>query len=541
MTKFTFKNYKFHLLFIIILFISTSFRFSENEKRVALIIGNSGYKDYPLNNPANDAKKMKETLEAAGFEVTVVLNSSQKNLKTAISNFGNKLSNQKNTVGLFYYAGHGIQANGKNYLVPVDAIINSEADYEINCVNLEVLNDYIERASNQMNIIILDACRNNPFAKKNRSFGTAGGSGLAAFNAPSGTMIAFATSPGKVAADGSADNGLYTQELIKAIKIPNIKIEDVFKRVRIQVKKLSQDEQIPWENSSITGDFYFTENRTISTENTKTIEPIEAPIVKKEINNNLKNQGAVFISGSTFKMGAINRPYNEFPIHTVRVDDFWISKYEVTVKEWKKYCKAVNKEMPVPIGIEFENINMTDYWNSKENNPITNVSWLEAVEYTNWYSQQMGVAQSYRINDATVEWDRNSNGFRLPTEAEWELAARGSLKSNNLPFAGSNVESEVGWSNANSDDKTHPVGLKKANEANLFDMTGNVWEWCFDWYDEYYYKNSEKENPSGIVSGTMKSIRGGSWLSNDNKITVRKGKTIKTKSTEIGFRLAHNN
>lgn len=535
------RNILISLFFILVYKVyPATFQTRNSEKRVALIVGNSSYKDYPLNNPTNDAKKMKETLESVGFEVIIVLNSTQKNLKAAISTFGNKLSSQRNTIGLFYYAGHGIQANGKNYLVPVDANITSEADYEINCVNIEVLNDYIERASNQMNIIILDACRNNPFAKKNRSFGTAGG--LVSFNAPTGTMIAFATAPGKVAADGSEVNGLYTQELIKAIKIPNIKIEDVFKRVRIQVKKLSQDEQIPWENSSITGDFYFTsDNSPAVNNNFEKDEIVDIPVIKKEVNTDFKNQGLIYIKGTSFKMGATNRPYNEFPVHVVNLNDFWISKYEVTVKEWKMYCQATQKEMPTPIGMDFENTNITSYWNKIENNPITNISWTEAIEYANWYSLQMGLNEVYVNNDGVVSWNRNANGFRLPTEAEWELAAKGGGKGSNYLFAGSNIENEISWFSENSDDKTHPVGLKKANEANLYDMSGNVWEWCYDWYDEYYYKNSEKDNPSGVSIGTMKSIRGGSWLSTENRISIRKGRTPKTKSTEIGFRLVRNN
>jgi uncharacterized caspase-like protein len=207
-----------------------------------------------LRNPVNDAKTMAEELKKLGFEVTIVTNGSQNQMKQAISNYGAALSKDKNTVGLFYYAGHGMQVKGKNYIIPTDAKIEKEPDVEVFCVDMDGLLSNLEYAGNAMNMIILDACLNNPFS---RSFRSQAGNGLATVNAPSGTVIAFATSPGSVAADGEGQNGLYTQEFIKALQIPNIKIEDVFKKVRTQVKTLSNGQQIPWENSALEGDFYF--------------------------------------------------------------------------------------------------------------------------------------------------------------------------------------------------------------------------------------------------------------------------------------------
>jgi hypothetical protein len=224
------------------------------EKRVALIIGNADYKSAPLRNPVNDAVLMTSELKKLGFEVITVKNGSQNQMKAGISKFGELLAKDKNTVGLFYYAGHGLQIKGKNYLVPTDANITKEPDVEVYCVDLDGLLANLEYAGNNMNIIILDACRNNPFG---RGFRSQAGNGLATVNAPVGTIIAFATAPGSVAADGDGQNGLYTQEFVKALSTPNAKIEDVFKKVRTQVKTLSDGKQIPWENSSIEGDFYF--------------------------------------------------------------------------------------------------------------------------------------------------------------------------------------------------------------------------------------------------------------------------------------------
>ncbi|MFN8258516.1 MAG: caspase family protein [Bacteroidales bacterium] len=226
----------------------------EYEKRYALVIGNGDYLTAPLRNPVNDADLITKQLTKLNFNVKTLKNATQNQMKLAISEFGSLLAQDKKSVGLFYYAGHGVQVKGKNFLIPVDAKIEKEPDVEVYCVDLDGLLGNLEYSGNNMNIIILDACRNNPFG---RSFRSQAGNGLATVNAPVGTFIAYATSPGSVAADGSGSNGLYTEEFVKAISIPNIKIEDVFKKVRTQVKTISEGKQIPWENSSIEGDFYF--------------------------------------------------------------------------------------------------------------------------------------------------------------------------------------------------------------------------------------------------------------------------------------------
>lgn len=227
-----------------------------NEKRIALIIGNAGYNDGPLRNPVNDARAMASTLRSMDFEVMLHTDVSQRDMKIAIRNFGDEIK-RTGGVALFYFAGHGMQVNGNNYLIPVGAKIERELDVELESVELYRVMGEMEEADNRMNIVILDACRNNPYTRALRS---KTGEGLNITAAPSGTYIAFATAPGSVAADGQGANGLYTQELLYALKVPGLKIEDVFKRVRKQVRIKSNGAQIPWENSSIEGDFYFKTN-----------------------------------------------------------------------------------------------------------------------------------------------------------------------------------------------------------------------------------------------------------------------------------------
>ncbi len=224
------------------------------QKKLALLIGNGAYHDAPLTNPVNDARKMAAALKRLGFEVIVHENVGQKEMKRAIDKFGQALKGYD--VGLFFYSGHGIQVNGENYLMPVDANPASENDVEYDCVNAGRILGKMEDAENKTNIIILDACRNNPFERSwTRS---AKGKGLAFMNAPSGSLIAYATSPGNVAFDMSeSSNSPYTAALLQHIETPNITISEMFQRVRSVVMKETNNEQTPWEATSLTGNFYF--------------------------------------------------------------------------------------------------------------------------------------------------------------------------------------------------------------------------------------------------------------------------------------------
>ncbi|WP_300454887.1 caspase family protein [Accumulibacter sp.] len=224
---------------------------SAAERRVALVIGNAKYKEAPLTNPVNDARDMAAALQRTGFEVIVALDATQKEMNRAIARFGDRLT--ADSVALFYYAGHGMQVRGKNYLIPIDAEIKSESSVRVESVDVDGVLDQL--STSDLNVVILDACRNNPFERRaNRSVGAAG---LAQMEAPKGSLIAYATAPGRTAADGEGRNGLYTQALLKYVQEPGLTIEQVFKNVRREVAKATRDGQIPWESSSMTGDFYF--------------------------------------------------------------------------------------------------------------------------------------------------------------------------------------------------------------------------------------------------------------------------------------------
>jgi hypothetical protein len=224
---------------------------SAAERRQALVIGNGAYRDAPLKNPVGDARAMAAVLRQAGFTVTQIENADRLAMQRATLAFGKALD--RDAVGLFYYAGHGMQVRGINYLIPVGTRAESEDEVEVEAVDVNYVLARLVTAGNRLNIVILDACRDNPFA---RSFRSTGG-GLASITAPTGTLIAYATAPGATAADGDGANGLYTGELIAAIRQGGLRVEDTFKRTRMAVVEKSRGKQTPWESSSLMGDFYF--------------------------------------------------------------------------------------------------------------------------------------------------------------------------------------------------------------------------------------------------------------------------------------------
>ncbi len=247
----------------------------------------------------------------------------------------------------------------------------------------------------------------------------------------------------------------------------------------------------------------------------------------------------ILVKGGSFSMG---NPYNdkarkgeadEKPVHKVNVNDFYISKYEITVKQYKEFIAdksykeferyGVRHSLPPkpdstwwqghPDAKKYWAAQVQEWWGFKSNYPMFHVSWFDAIAYCNWLSIKTGLQPCYSINaDGGIECDYSKNGYRLPTEAEWEYAARGGNKSHNYRFSGSNNFNEVAW----VDDNTlltgpRPVGTKKPNELGIYDMSGNVWEWCNDYYSSFYYSNSPEDNPVNKSPTGYRSLRGGSW------------------------------
>jgi hypothetical protein len=249
------------------------------EARIALIIGNAEYSGSlsPLSNPVNDAALMEDTLEAVGFEVISVRDASQKEMKRAIGRFGAAIaSGGADVTALFYYAGHGLQVDGTNYLVPVTAEIEQEGDVDLESVPAESVLSQMEHAGAKTSIVILDACRNNPLSRSFRSATR----GLARMETPNGSFLAYSTAPGDVAADGDGRNSPFAKALAAEMLKPNQAIEETFRNVRIKVMQETQQKQTPWDSSSMLVPFYFvapTSKAVASIQPIQQAEPVPAP------------------------------------------------------------------------------------------------------------------------------------------------------------------------------------------------------------------------------------------------------------------------
>jgi formylglycine-generating enzyme required for sulfatase activity len=216
----------------------------------------------------------------------------------------------------------------------------------------------------------------------------------------------------------------------------------------------------------------------------------------------------VLVEAGSFQMGSTNGGSDEQPVHTVHITrPFYIAKYAMTFEEYDLFCDDT-------IGIP----RPKDRGWGRGAYPVSGVNWYDAVKYCNWLSEKEGLSPCYEVKGKLTQYDFSANGYRLPTEAEWEYAARGGQKSQGYEYAGSDNVDDVGWYEGNSGRQTHPVGQKQPNELGLYDMSGNMWEWCWDWYGEDYYASSPASDPTGPSSGTGVYIadadrarRGGSY------------------------------
>jgi Caspase domain len=254
------------------------------EKRIALVIGNGAYENVPgLANPRSDAELMATSLQNVGFQVTLITDANQFFMKTQIANFGRELRDGgPDTVGLFYYAGHGVQSRGANFLIPTDAKIQDPADLDLVGVEADWVLRQMESARNITNIVILDACRNNPF----RGAGSLS-NGLAEMDAPTGSFLSYATAPGSVAVDGAGSNSPFTSALANAIQTPGMPIEQVFKQVRVKVLEATGGRQTPWDASSLVSDFRFIDESKV--------DPMETLLWSSVKNTNDPEQLALFL------------------------------------------------------------------------------------------------------------------------------------------------------------------------------------------------------------------------------------------------------
>ena len=506
-------------LFVVLFILLAASGFSQ--QKYALVIGNGAYGSglSRLNNPVNDANDMTAALQGLGFTVEKVLDGNLDQMESAIIRLKNRLSVSKNSYGFFFYAGHGVQSGGVNYLIPVGASIPSENSLRERAVSVQFMLGELNDAGNALNVVVLDACRDNPF-----SWARSGSRGLTVVsNQPADSIIVYATSAGSTAADGTGRNGLFTSHLLNHIKTPGLEVKEIFNRVGADVARASNRTQIPAVYNQFFDHAYLGSRPSAVAAPTPAPQPAPAPVVQPAATPQRPiPANFVRVEGGTFQMGSNSGISNEKPVHSVTVKGFYMGKYPVTQKEW----------------FEVMGTNPSNF--KGDNLPVESVSWFDAVEYCNKRSIKEGLTPAYSGSGNNITCNWNANGYRLPTEAEWEYAAKGGNRDPMVyEYSGSNSVDTVAWYTSNSS-STKPVGTKAPNSLGLYDMSGNVWEWCWDWYGSY--PSGPQTDPRGASSGSDRVIRGGSWggAAQYVRSALRGSNTPSNRGYYLGFRLARS-
>lgn len=638
---------------VLMLTVSLNLSMANALDRTALVIGNSNYKSSLLKNPVNDATDMSRVLKQLGFSVILKINAGRRDMMDALNEFGRNLV--RSEIGIFYFAGHGMQIDNTNYLIPVGARVESESDVMYEGVEAGRILGKMKDAGNRLNVVILDACRNNPFARSFR----ASSQGLAKMDAPPGSILAYATSPGSLAEDGSGRNGVYTGSLLKNLIDPGLTVQELFNQTGLDVMQKTSRKQVPWVSSTPVPRFFLargapedqnlmtaqpqkaqlyvvtdpgggqvrimniaekyydgieldpgryklegakegyrtktqwvtinrpevvdvtltltpepsgsavTSSTVTSVEQTlqkteKKANPVPAasmpddnipppspsagniwkepvtgmefvwvpggcymmgsPVSGKTVQTNVK-EGSLWykalaavssllpygcVSSSTSSRSNIPKSYyeihgyekDETPVHQVCLDGFWMGRYEVTQGQWKKIMDSNPSR-----------------FKSGDDFPVENVAWNDSKQFIT------------RLNDQTGQQ------FALPSEAQWEYAARSGGK--NEKYAGGSHVDSVAWYSGNSGRKTHRVGTKAPNGLGIHDMSGNVREWCEDVFDENAYSRHSRNNPVITWGGSARALRGGSWINFPRNVRAagRGRNPADGRGSLLGFRL----
>jgi formylglycine-generating enzyme required for sulfatase activity len=446
---------------------------------------------------------MKTALQNLGFEVTMVQNTDYRSLASTINRFVAKL--QSGDVALVYYSGHGLSYNGKNYLLPIDAQLTCLEQLDEHGYSLNKIVGDISVHGVKNSFYLLDACRSVPNLKlcTTSSKDATVPSGLVKpSNNPRGSMIVYATEEGSTADDNVKErNGLFTGALLKFLTKPNLGIRGILDLTTSEVLHKTSDRQSPARYDKLLGDFVFIKSQT-PTPQPEVVTPTPSPVKKADLLP--YEPEMVFVRGGTFNMGSNDGHSNEKPVHSVTLSDFYMGKTEVTQAQWE----AVMGDNP-------------SYFKNCPSCPVEQVSWNDIQIYLE------------KLNKLT------GKSYRLPTEAEWEYAAHGGVSSVGTLYAGANDANTVAWNNSNSSSRVHEVATKKANELGIYDMSGNVWEWCSDWFGSYTASN--QTNPTGVSSGTNRVLRGGSRVNDPqySRVAFRNSDTPDYRREDFGFRVVY--
>lgn len=555
-------------------------------RRVALVIGNGAYRHTnsmpKLANPVNDADDIAAALRGFGFDVVLKKNLTREEMDDTIADFGRRIVNSD--AALFFFAGHGLQVKGQNYLVPVDANISSEAQVPHRSVNINQLLEEMDNSKSRVNIVILDACRNNPISGKFRSGAIRGLAPPAAM--PKGTVIVYATDPGNVAADGNGRNGLFTLGLLSAFKGSDLTLDVVLYRASKLVEQGSNYTQTPYINGppTVQREFSFVPGKALVAE-----EPQQVAMAPRPQESTARAESEPkstslddIIASTELAERARKERTEKIMLDIAKYRKITTSRPEIKQQAWAALVSSYPEGRSVPVGevgklmkalgmrggedpatgIELVSVpegcfQMGSTGNADEQPvhqvcvsgfnigkyEVTQGQWKKVmgsnpshfsscgdncpVEQVSWNDIQQFIS---RLNS------QSGTNYRLPTEAEWEYACRA---GGTEEYCGSNDINGVAWYKDNSWSQTHPVGQKQANAWGIYDMSGNVWEWVNDWYDKSYYSGSPQSNPQGPSSGSYRVNRGGGWVDDSAGVRAsgRDTDSPENRYDDLGFRL----
>ena len=478
------------------------------QQKNALLIANARYTNFAsLATPIAEARELRDALRDIGFSVTLLEDASREGMMDAILDFEETLKRQGG-IAFFHYGGHGIQVNGKNYLIPSNAEIPDERRVETRSVALDEIMASLDAAGTSSNVVVLDACRNNPLPA---ATGRGTGRGLSVMAVrPRNSILVYSAEAGNIAQDG-----LFTPALCAAIRQEGKSFQEILMEVRKRVSEKTGGAQIPGEYNQTFEPIYLagipSQRPSDSGEAANIVTKASYP-AKTHL-----SPAMVPVAGGTFYIGRARH-------HKVTLSPYHIGVTEVTQAEYESVVGGNPSAFRDP------------------SRPVECVTWYEAILYCNALSEMEGLTPAYtlgkyedpdyremkkhmptnfleelgntlysKLNEEKfdVRCDWSADGYRLPTEAEWEYAAKGGLTGESLTYAGSDDPSEAGWYENNALDSTQPVRKKKANVFGLYDMSGNVEEWCWDFEEDY--TREDQVDPRGPFDGSNHILRGGSW------------------------------
>ncbi|HYW41637.1 MAG TPA: SUMF1/EgtB/PvdO family nonheme iron enzyme [Bryobacteraceae bacterium] len=478
----------------------------EPSKVKALLIGEAAYRSLsPCPTSKANVQALADSLDALHYGVTVALDVDYRGLAAAVEKFQSSL--QKGDVALVYFSGNAVQRDRDNYLIPID-FSAEKGDLDTQAYSLGFVEGQLKDRGTESRLLILDAARENP-AVTNRLFLDQGLT--TAYSFSSGTLLALSASVGKFQVKpGQRPIDRFTQALADRLRDPGLTPEDLFQQVRLAVSQNTDEAQVPVVNSLLSRPFYLT------------------GVPKKEVaalpagdisSNSMDKQEYVWIPPGTFQMGCVPgdskcRP-DESPRHKVTISKgYWMGRTEVEIATYKTYV-SMNKGVKMPKAPQ----NYRMGWNN-ESQPMVEVTQQDAAAFCKWA------------------------GGRLPTEAEWERAARAGVEGGKLAWGDALSHDKANYFGTGGHDiweDVSPVRKFDPNAWKLYDMSGNVWEWCSDWYDPGYYAKSPEADPTGPPTGKDRVKRGGSFHSQENELRLSYRAFHNDRDNNTGFRCVLDN